>query len=170
MRPLTKISLFGVRFATCVLVIYWLMLFTGTHLPALPKMPARVTDKTLHSVAFFGLTILLCWVVQTRDHVWRKFAWVAMIAISYAAFDEITQSFVRGRTTDVKDFVADTLGILAAISVYATLRRLLPQWATPAARFEQVPRSDAQPHSERGAHCASRPRATSLDHDSINVA
>lgn len=170
MRPLTKISLFGVRFATCVLILYWLLLFTGTHLPALPKMPARVSDKALHGAAFFGLTILLCWVVQTRDHVWRKFAWVALIAISYAAFDEITQSFVRGRTTDVKDFIADSLGIVSAICIYATLRWLLPQWSNPAGPVEQMPPTNAGDGDDHFAHCGSRPRATSLDHDSINVA
>lgn len=170
MRPLTKISLFGVRFATCVLILYWVLLFTGTHLPTLPKMPASVNDKTLHLGAFFGLTILLCWVVQTRRKVWKKFAWVAMVAISYAAFDEITQSFVRGRITDVKDFAADTLGVVLAILVYSTLRWLLPQWTEPASRTADMAANSATLGGEGDAHSASRPRAMSLDHDSINVA
>ncbi|MGV3482977.1 MAG: VanZ family protein [Planctomycetaceae bacterium] len=170
MRPLTKISLFGIRLATCVLALYWLLIFTGTHLPTLPKMSPVVTDKLLHFTAFFGLSILLCWVIQTRRHVWQKFAWVAVIAISYAGFDEITQSFVRGRTTDVKDFAADCLGIFTAIALYAALRWALPQWTSATPAGNESVEDEATYWYESADQTASRPLATSVDHDSISVA
>ena len=170
MRPLTKISLFGIRLATCVLIAYWLLLFTGTHLPAIPKVSPLVTDKILHFTAFLGLTVLLCWVVQTRKHVWRKFAWIAATALTYAAFDELTQSFVRGRTTDVKDFAADALGIATAIVAYAAARRAFPQWTSATAEIRDLPAVRGGLQLEAIRHAGSHPRATSVDQDSINVA
>ncbi len=128
MRPLTRFSLFGVRLATCVLVVYWLAMFTGTHIPKVPDIGVRVPDKVLHASAFFGLTMLLCWVIQTRHSVWKKFAIAFVLAALYAVFDEFTQGFVRGRSPDVRDFAADMLGCIAAIVLYATARKLIPAW------------------------------------------
>ena len=129
MRPLTKISLFGVRLATCVLAIYWTALFTGTHLPAIPAIVPRVSDKAMHFSGFFILTILLCWVVPTRRKAIRKFAIVACVALAYGIFDEFSQGFVRGRTPDVRDFAADSTGVFVAISLYALTRSMLPKWS-----------------------------------------
>ena len=133
MRPLTKISLFGIRLATCVLAIYWGALFTGTHIPTIPKFDSRITDKELHFSAFFGLAILLCWVIQTRTTAAKKFGKVLAIGLSYAAIDEITQGFVRGRQTDIADFAADSCGILSAIALYALMRFFLPRLSSPVA-------------------------------------
>ena len=133
MRPLTKISLFGVRLATCVLAIYWCALFTGTHVPEVPSFGPRITDKELHFSGYFALTILLCWVLQTRTTAAKKFGKVLAITLSYAALDEITQGFVRGRQTDIMDFAADSCGILSAIALYALMRFLMPKIASPIA-------------------------------------
>ena len=43
----------------------------------------------------------------------RTAAWSILIGIAYAVSDEIHQSFVRGRTADVRDLVADTVGVFA---------------------------------------------------------
>ena len=136
MRPLTKISLFGIRLATCVLAIYWVALFTGTHVPQLPQIAGHISDKIMHFSAFFGLAILLCWVIQTRTTAIRKFALVLLIALSYAAIDEITQGFVRGRQPDLADFAADSLGIVSAIAFYSLMRFLLPRLSSPVAISE----------------------------------
>lgn len=129
MRPITKITIFGLRLATCVLALYWIALFTGTHIPVLPKMARSISDKAMHFSAFFGLAFLLCWVWPTDKGVLRKFLLIAFIVLSYAAFDEITQGFVRGRTTDIMDFLADTAGALMSISTYALARKLFLDWS-----------------------------------------
>ena len=133
MRPLTKISLFGIRLATCVLAIYWIAIFTGTHIPHPPQFVGRVSDKTMHFSSFFGLAMLLCWVIQTRTTAVRKFLTVLVISLCYAAIDEITQGFVRGRQTDIMDFAADSLGVVTAIVFYALMRFLLPRLSNPVA-------------------------------------
>jgi len=148
MRPLTKISLFGIRFATCVLAVYWALLFTGTHLPSIPKEMPRVPDKLLHFSGFFGLTILLCWVIATRKNAVQKFALIATITLAYGIFDEISQGLVRGRVPDIRDFAADSLGIFSAIALYATVRVFYLKFlnAIPADRSPakpSVPAGDA---------------------------
>lgn len=147
MRPLTKISLFGVRLATAVLALYWLAIFAGTHTPTMPSMAPRVWDKALHFTAFFGLATLLCYVVPVRRSAWRKFGIVALIALAYAAFDEITQSFVKGRSTDVNDFFADALGIFSAIALYATLRWAGLQWLNARAKKTEIRESRQTSHA-----------------------
>lgn len=134
MRPLTKISLFGVRLATAVLAIYWLAIFAGTHTPTMPSFAPNVWDKALHFSAFFGLATLLCYVVPVRRSAWRKFGTVALIALAYGAFDELTQSLVRGRFTDMNDFFADVLGVSSAIAIYATLRWAGLKWLNTRAK------------------------------------
>lgn len=178
MRPLTKISLFGIRLATCVLAIYWLLLFTGTHIPTIPKFAPRMWDKAQHCGAFFGLAMLLCWVIPTRNSPGRKFLTVAVIAMLYGAFDELTQGFVRGRSTDIRDFLADSIGIWAAISVYAFCRwlnldpaRVVPKQIVSLERkHEHYKTLHRSPSGDEGLHQASHPRAMSADQDSINVA
>jgi len=90
-------------------------------------MSPNVSDKLMHFSGFFGLATLLCWVIPTRTSVVRKFAWVAAISLCYAAFDELSQGFVRGRTTDIRDFAADAAGTFSAIAVYAAVRSLFPR-------------------------------------------
>lgn len=179
MRPLTKISLFGVRLATCVLAVYWVLLFTGTHIPTIPSFAPRMWDKAQHFGAFFGLAMLLCWVIPTRRSPWRKFLTVAAIAMLYAAFDELTQGFVRGRSTDIRDFAADTLGTWSAIGIYAFCRwlnldpeRVLPRIPAVATanRVENYKSLNRQAPVIVPDDQTSCPRAMSADHDSINVA
>lgn len=122
MKPVTKISLFGLRLGLIALVGYWLALFTGTHLPKVPDVLPILNDKSKHFIGYFGLTILLCY-VGTSSNLVPRFGRVAVIALAYGIFDELTQSFVPGRFTEFYDFVADACGIACAITVYATLRK-----------------------------------------------
>ncbi len=121
MRPVTKISLLGVRLAIVALVVYWIAIFTGTHLPAVVDFSPDVNDKVKHFSAFFGLATLLCY-VSNSERLFRRFAIIAVVGMGYAAFDEITQKLVAGRTADPYDFLADTVGILTAITVYVCIK------------------------------------------------
>ncbi len=128
MRPITKITIFGLRLATCVLAIYWIVLFLGTHVPTLPTLAKSFSDKALHFSGYFGLAMLMCWVWPSDRGVARKFVSIGLLVITYAAFDEISQGFVRGRSTDLEDFFADALGTLCAIGCYALARWLYLEW------------------------------------------
>lgn len=118
MSTLTKIRRHRYRIAAVTLAAYWILIFTGTHLPSVPSLGAGVNDKTKHYVAFFGLGMLLCLASSGRPGI-RRFGTVAAIAIGYGVVDELTQMLVPGRHCDPYDVLADATGALTAIGLYA---------------------------------------------------
>lgn len=124
MRPVTKITVLGIRLAVVVLAFYWLAIFVGTHLPRLGMNINRlplVNDKVMHFTAFFFLGSLLCYV--TNSSRWfRRFTLIGLAGMVYAAADEITQHFVPGRYPDLMDFAADTAGLWTAILLYVSAK------------------------------------------------
>jgi VanZ family protein len=127
MRPITKIRILGVRLGVVVLALYWLALFTGTHIPNVPQILSGYSDKYKHFVAFLGLGLLLCY-VSDGENFWRRFGCVLAIGATYGAIDELTQSFVPGRETDILDWGADTLGTATGICFYIGLRFLVKKY------------------------------------------
>lgn len=123
MRPITKVRILGVRLGVAVLALYWVVIFTGTHLPEVPQILTSYSDKIKHFSAFFGLAMLLCYVTN-GDNPYRRFGIIFALASAYGAIDEWTQSLVPGRTTDYWDWGADTLGAATAIGIYVGLRFL----------------------------------------------
>ena len=132
MQSITKKTILGIRLAMFALAGYWLVIFLLTHVPSSMIKPPKISDKLMHFLAFGGLGMLMCY-VTTSDRLVRRFSIIAIIGMSYAAIDEYTQGFVRGRSPDVMDFVADTAGILAAIAVYSFLRAIYYLWKSRAA-------------------------------------
>ena len=133
----------GIRVASLCLVGYWLVLFTGTHLPriSLPNVPGASNDKILHVVAFAGLSFLLCWAIPTKlNDRFRNVRLAALAAVFYGAFDELTQIPV-GRTADWKDLIADVIGAGVGIIAYCILREIL--WKLkPIGSAKVAPASD----------------------------
>lgn len=124
MPQLSPRTIFGIRLVTAVLIVYWIALFTGTHMPRPPKVPLPHGDKLQHFSAFFGLTLLLCLTISARGRPLRNIAVVLAIAIPYAAFDEYTQRFTANRTVDIHDFYTNTAAILTATACYTAARAL----------------------------------------------
>ena len=83
----------------------------GTHLPAdqVPNTFSAI-DKTVHFVAYAGLTILLAITIYRMMPVkyWEGYLFVGLTL--YGALDEYTQGFV-GRMPDVLDWIADVMGV-----------------------------------------------------------
>ena len=131
MRPVTKITIFGVRLGVVALGIYWLMIFVGTHLPGDAQFSAPGNDKVQHFTAFFLLGILFCY-ATTSPRWLLRFATIGFAGMAYAAVDELTQYFVSGRYPDVRDFVADSIGLWSAITVYVTARFIFHLVRPPA--------------------------------------
>ncbi len=117
MQPTTKITIFGVRLALVILGLYWLLIFTGTHLPKLPGPPLGTNDKTIHFFAYFLLVTLMCYSTQSI-HWLRRFSAIGGIAMAYGAIDELTQAWVPNRSPDPLDYAADVAGICTAIALY----------------------------------------------------
>ena len=76
-------------------------------------------DKLVHGVTF-GILATFIYLA------WRRFGWALALASLYGVSDEVHQRFVPGRSADVTDWLADTLGALVALLLvrYALVRYL----------------------------------------------
>ncbi|HTV03635.1 MAG TPA: VanZ family protein [Luteitalea sp.] len=95
------------------------IIFLLSSQPVLPSPPG-VNDKLAHAIAY-GILAAACLLGATAGH-WRRVAagtvgLALLIAVVYGASDEFHQSFVPGRTPDVADLLADTVGAVTALSV-----------------------------------------------------
>lgn len=107
------------KIAACVLALYWPALFVLAHIP-IPHVvqEADVSDKSLHFLAYLILTFLLWSVVSGNQKVnWRQASpWLVLFVILvYGILDEWLQSYVAGRSCDVRDFFTDLAGALAGL-------------------------------------------------------
>lgn len=114
------------------LVIYWIVLFTGTTLPGKSVPKVSVSDKVKHLVAYFILATLVSLTLHFQEKV-RKFKekivlWTLIIVGTYGILDELHQLFVPGRNCELLDWLADMTGSIIAVMITATLIRsgLLP--------------------------------------------
>lgn len=120
--------------------LYFLALFAATHLPVPVVLVSVVSlfDLLIHCAAFFVLTVLAIltfyWrfkpqfrgcsdgfgLVPTRVPSFI----LPILLIAYAALDEYLQQFVN-RYPDMRDWLADTVGILLA---WGILRVCAARW------------------------------------------
>ena len=114
------------RLATLLLLLYWLALFLGTHLPSSALPSFEWSDKVLHLGAFAGLTFLLCWSVPNRSGKRLNNVMIAgVLASAYGSIDELTQKFIPGRHCDIWDLIADVIGVGIGCCAYLVAKRLL---------------------------------------------
>lgn len=116
------------------MALSWMgLLFFLSHQPSLhtPSLFAS-QDKLLHAIAYGGLGLMLLAAQTPRGgrYSWQQIGASVLIASLYGASDELHQSFVPGRSPEVGDWLADTLGALVAVLLLAWLvknrRRLKP--------------------------------------------
>ena len=88
-----------------------------------------IGDKLLHLIAYFILAILLALtlIFQSKYPFLKKKFFISTIIISsvYGLLDEIHQGFIPGRSNDIFDWFADSVGGLAgALLVYFILAKM----------------------------------------------
>jgi len=106
----------GVRIT---LLAYWGLMFLGTHLPKVPVPLEKVSDKTLHFLAYFGLMLLLTLDSVSRQRLtFLRLCGLLMLCAVYGIVDEILQ-IPAGRSADVRDWLADMRGVTLAASIAA---------------------------------------------------
>jgi VanZ family protein len=111
------------------LVVYWLILFVATTLPAERLPSIGFTDKINHFIAYFFLAVLvnLTLIFQRKSKFLFEKATIATIFIClfYGALDELHQLLVPGRSAETLDWIADALGAFAGVFfVYLLINRL----------------------------------------------
>jgi VanZ family protein len=130
------------RAASVVLLAYWALIFVGTHLPkgSLPHL--HWSDKLYHCGAFAGLGFLLCWAIpSSRFSLPRIVLLAAVLGIGYGILDELTQNFVPGRTCDIWDMAADTIGVLLGSASYLVARGILNRSSLARLIFSKIGQS-----------------------------
>jgi len=103
------------------LCLYWPALFILSHIP-IPQIvyEARVSDKSLHVLAYLLLFFLLWFALRPKSKIrWnQKTIWLTLsIVIVYGALDEVIQGYV-GRSCDLQDFYADMVGVTIGLIVF----------------------------------------------------
>ncbi len=113
------ISRMVARLITATLVVYWLLLLLGTHLPSSGLGDIHVSDKSLHFYAYAGLAFLLAWTVTVyRQPRWSTYAFLFAIVLLYGALDELAQWPIPGRTADFRDWLADAMGAAVGLTLH----------------------------------------------------
>ena len=109
------------RLRVLLLLLYVLLIFFLSSRPYLtPLGPEfQLKDKVVHTVEYLILGVLLYtgvgWLLKKPKFTlfWILFA----IGTTLAAMDEMLQSFIPGRLTDLYDWVADTIGVVIGVGV-----------------------------------------------------
>lgn len=87
----------------------------------LPTVSRTVWDKLLHVVEYAGLAVLLARGFAGERRSPRVALGLAIVVASaYAASDEWHQWFVPGRSSDVRDWIADTIGAILGAALYVS--------------------------------------------------
>jgi VanZ family protein len=110
------------RFVTRALIVYWAILFTGTHVPKLPweRLTPKdgfffLSDKWQHYLGYTILAVLLAaWWSTRRRLTVAAAALLWTVIVAYGYFDEFTQPFF-GRDYDLLDWRADAIGGLTGL-------------------------------------------------------
>ena len=89
-------------------------------------VPKAVTgfDKALHFTIYAILAVLLAKQISEVTGRWRAAVLALAIAAAFGAADEWHQGFIPGRSTELADWRADSIGAaLGALAVAASQRK-----------------------------------------------
>ena len=129
------ISRMVARLVTATLVVYWLLLLLGTHVPSPPLGGVQVSDKWLHFHAYLGLAFLLaCTFTVYRRPRWRTYIYLAAIVLAYGALDELAQLPIAGRSADIQDWLADATGAASGLALHRIALAVYERFTRDAAR------------------------------------
>lgn len=102
------------------------VIFGLSSLETLPKPPAIGIDIEAIAGHFtvYALLAAAWWAVKPQPISLQRRTWITIAAtMLYAVSDEWHQSFVPGRTPDVRDLLVDAIGMTVALAVALTLER-----------------------------------------------
>ncbi|HHJ15528.1 MAG TPA: VanZ family protein [Gammaproteobacteria bacterium] len=101
-------------------------LFYLSHQPTLPT-PSLFSgqDKLFHAIVYgiLGFLLLGSRTPSVQGYTRAQLRGSILVASLYGVSDEIHQYFVPGRSSDVWDWVADTIGAVIAVSLLWWLSR-----------------------------------------------
>ena len=103
-----------------------LIFFLSSQSSPVPELTKRVWDKALHMIEYGTLAILFCRALIGEGYGRLASLLLAVVLTSaYGASDEWHQSFVPRRSSDVYDWLADSIGGGAGVAAFAALDLVL---------------------------------------------
>ena len=107
-------------------IIYMIAIFHfSSESRPLPALTEHVWDKLLHTVEYGGLGFLLARAFRGEGVRWLPALLLAMAATSlYGASDEWHQMFVPVRSSDIQDWIGDTIGGTLGAAAYTAVALL----------------------------------------------
>lgn len=107
----------------------WLgAILTATSLPnsVIPDVGFRFADKGLHFTMYGGLGLLIARAMHNPPRTTRIRVVVAafLFVVAIGALDEWHQTFIRGRSMELADWVADSAGGLTGALLWVTGSRI----------------------------------------------
>ncbi|QDT45054.1 VanZ like family protein [Gimesia alba] len=124
------------------LILYWVLLFTATHIPLKKGTLPQGTDVPLHFIAYAGLSFLLTWWLSLRwDKLTLKRLLAVFVGVSlFGILDELLQGIpVLQREPSLDDWVADTLGGLLGITLYLLVHKPLQHLVRKFKKHDEKP-------------------------------
>jgi len=103
----------------------------------MPQLTEHVWDKLLHTIEYTGLAVLVFRAVSGEGlGKWSAAVATIVLVSAYGAYDEWHQMFVPMRSSDIYDWLTDTLAaaIGAAAGVAFTRRRVFSTLSHPPHR------------------------------------
>ncbi|MBX7045358.1 MAG: VanZ family protein [Ignavibacteria bacterium] len=115
-----------------ILLIYALGIFIESSLPGdnFPKIDLTLADKYAHFIIYFGLCLLFFYSLKNQSKfiklrqypLFFSFVFTSL----YGVTDEVHQMFTPYRSSDILDWLADTLGALLCIIFIKIFYKKLP--------------------------------------------
>ena len=109
--------------AALYMALIWAL--SSIALPELPIDSVPLRDKGVHFLEYGALGLLVAHAtLRTWPHrsAARTLPLAVLICVAWGVLDEIHQAFVPGRSADVLDLVADTLGTVSGAGLRFALR------------------------------------------------
>jgi VanZ family protein len=124
------IRLHGLRYVWFVFLVATIFIFSGADEVRAPD-PGFQYDKLAHFLVFGLIATALFRAFEfpkSQTACWIRIFWVTVVVSCVGGLDEVRQYYADGRTAEIADWLADTLGALVASIVYAfwpVYRRIL---------------------------------------------
>lgn len=111
-------------------ILWAVLIFVGSSIPskAFPVLKIFDFDKLIHISIFFVFGVLVYRAFAATDaedsYRWSRAILAIGVVLIYGVIDEFHQSFVPGRSPDVWDATADTVGGILSMLVLFLYRRV----------------------------------------------
>lgn len=123
-----------------------------------------VSDKALHFIAFFLLTVVFYWVVDTSRRRTLNLTLTVCTAVLGLGSELLQAVLPNGRTFDIFDVVANVAGSLAGVALCTWYHKRMLERRRAARGYGAVPRGDAEAEDlELGEGVGGGPDATAQD-------